>query len=139
LVFGVLFELCIEYSEDRSDVIIAQRYSVLSRMFLAKLEKAIAELPLIIKPSAEAVTALIMAVSNDRSFSAINASTDILKATAAIDLCKPYLALSVTSSAAAMVMSLGYNRLSTMQNDTEQQRQQKIYLACFRADTPLVL
>jgi hypothetical protein len=63
LVFGVLFELCIEYSEDRSDVVIAQRYSILSRMFLAKLEKAIAELPLIIKPSAEAVTALIMAVS----------------------------------------------------------------------------
>jgi hypothetical protein len=62
-----------------------------------------------------------------------------MQATAAIDLCKPYLALSVTSSAAAMVMSLGYNRLSTMQNDMEQQRQQKIYLACFRADTPLVL
>lgn len=63
LVFGVLFELCLEYSEDRSDVAVAQRYSVLARMFLAKLEKGIAELPLIIKPSSEAVTALIMAVS----------------------------------------------------------------------------
>jgi hypothetical protein len=63
LVFGVLFELCIEFSEDRSDAAVAQRYSILSRMFLAKLEKAIGELPLIMKPSTEAVTALIMAVS----------------------------------------------------------------------------
>jgi hypothetical protein len=63
LVFGVLFELCVEFSEDRSDAAVAQRYSVLARIFLAKLEKAIAELPLIMKPSAEAITALIMAVS----------------------------------------------------------------------------
>lgn len=63
LVFGVLFELCVEFSEDRSDAAVAQRYSTLARIFLAKLEKAIAELPLIMKPSAEAITALIMAVS----------------------------------------------------------------------------
>jgi hypothetical protein len=128
LVFGVLFELCIEYSEDRSDLEVAQRYSVLARMFLAKLEKAIAELPLIMKPSAEAVTALIMAVGFEFALQTTYAHADISKATAAIDLCKPYLALSVTSSAAAMVISLGYNRLSSMQADTEQQRQQKIYL-----------
>ena len=65
LVFAVLFELCIEFSEDRSDATVAQRYSVLARIFLAKLEKAIADLPLIMKPSAEAITALIMAVSCD--------------------------------------------------------------------------
>lgn len=69
LVFGVLFELCIEFSEDRSDAVVAQRYSVLARIFLAKLEKAIADLPLIMKPSAEAVTALIMAVSSGRIIS----------------------------------------------------------------------
>ena len=63
LVFGVLFELCMEYSEEGGNVALAQRYSVLTRMFLAKLEKAMAELPLIIKPSTEAVTALIIAVS----------------------------------------------------------------------------
>jgi hypothetical protein len=67
LVFGVLFELCVEFSEDRSDAAVAQRYSTLARIFLAKLEKAIAELPLIMKPSAEAITALIMAVSPDSS------------------------------------------------------------------------
>lgn len=69
LVFAVLFELCIEFSEDRSDAVVAQRYSVLARIFLAKLEKAIADLPLIMKPSAEAVTALIMAVSSGRIIS----------------------------------------------------------------------
>ena len=67
LVFSVLFELCIEFSEDRSDAAVAQRYSVLARIFLAKLEKAIADLPLIMKPSVEAITALIMAVSLDCS------------------------------------------------------------------------
>jgi hypothetical protein len=129
LVFSVLFELCIEFSEDRSDTAVAQRYSVLARIFLAKLEKAIAELPLIIKPSAEAVTALIMAVSPGFSTSPVSyTALTIEKATSAIDLCKPYLALSVTSQAASMVISLGYNRLSSMQNDTEQRRQQKIYL-----------
>ncbi|GAB7328847.1 hypothetical protein MBLNU13_g00726t3 [Cladosporium sp. NU13] len=67
LVFAVLFELCIEFSEDRSDAVVAQRYSVLARIFLAKLEKAIADLPLIMKPSAEAVTALIMALEGNIS------------------------------------------------------------------------
>jgi len=52
-----------EYSEVDGNVALAQRYSVLARIFLAKLEKAIAELPLVIKPSTEAVTALIIAVS----------------------------------------------------------------------------
>lgn len=68
LVFGVLFELCMEYSEEGGNVALAQRYSVLGRMFIAKLEKAIAELPLIIKPGTEAVTALIVAVSSILSF-----------------------------------------------------------------------
>jgi hypothetical protein len=63
LVFGVLFELCMEYSEESGNATLAQRYSDLTRIFLAKLEKAIAELPLMIKPSTEAVTALIIAVS----------------------------------------------------------------------------
>jgi hypothetical protein len=63
LVFGALFELCMEYSEEGDNAALAQRYSVLTRIFLAKLEKAISELPLVIKPSTEAVTALIIAVS----------------------------------------------------------------------------
>lgn len=64
LVFGILFELCIEYSENDKDTVQAKRYTVLARTFLAKLEKAISELPLIIAPSTEAVTSLIIGVSN---------------------------------------------------------------------------
>lgn len=79
LVFGILFELCIEFSEERSDVAVAQRYSVLARMFLSKLEHAITELPLIIKPSVEAVTALIIAVSSCSKLIFISEYTDILQ------------------------------------------------------------
>lgn len=64
LVFGILFELCIEYSENDKDTLQAKRYLVLARIFLARLEKAIGELPLIITPSTEAVTALIIGVSD---------------------------------------------------------------------------
>jgi hypothetical protein len=38
------------------------------------------------------------------------------------------MALSLTTTAASMVISLGYNRLSSMQSDTELVRQQKIYI-----------
>lgn len=65
LVFGMMFELCIEYSEDDRNASQAKRYSVLARIFLTKLEAAISELPLIIPPSSEAITALIIGVSND--------------------------------------------------------------------------
>lgn len=68
LVFGILFELCIEYSENDKDTMQAKRYTVLARTFLAKLEKAISELPLIIAPSTEAVTSLIIGVSNVNSY-----------------------------------------------------------------------
>jgi len=64
LVFGALFELCMEYSEEGGNPALAQRYSVLARKFLAKVEKAIAELPLMIKPSTESLTALIIGVSS---------------------------------------------------------------------------
>ena len=48
---------------------------------------------------------------------------------AAVELCKPHLATSLTSIAASMVLSLGYNRLSSMQSESDQQQQQqKIYL-----------
>jgi hypothetical protein len=47
---------------------------------------------------------------------------------AAIELCKPHLAMSLTSTAASMAISLGYNRLSSMQSESEQQQRQKIYL-----------
>jgi len=62
ITFGMLFTLCLEYSEDPGDPFLANRYTVLSRMFLAKLETAMSELPLILVPSAKAVNALVVAV-----------------------------------------------------------------------------
>lgn len=62
ITFGVLFTLCLEYSEDPGDPLLAYRYTVLSRIFLTKLETAISELPLILVPSAEAVSALVVSV-----------------------------------------------------------------------------
>jgi len=47
---------------------------------------------------------------------------------AAIELCKPHLAMSLTLTAALMAISLGYNRLSSMQSESEQQQRQKIYV-----------
>jgi hypothetical protein len=64
IAFGMLFMLCLEYSEDPGNLLLANRYTVLSRLFLAKLETAISELPLILVPSVEAVSALVISVRN---------------------------------------------------------------------------
>lgn len=110
LVFGVLFHLCLEYSEGTTDPLMGRRYSALAKVFSLSLQAAIASLPLVLAPSAEAIPALVVG------------------AISAIELCRPHLALALASTAARMVVFLGYNRLSSMQNDTEQERQHKIYL-----------
>lgn len=68
LVFGMMFQLCIEYSEDDRNASLATRYSVLARIFFTKFEAAISELPLIIPPSSEAITSLIIGVSSLSDF-----------------------------------------------------------------------
>jgi hypothetical protein len=45
-----------------------------------------------------------------------------------IEQCKPSIALSLTSTAASMAISLGYHRASTMKLDTVQERNEKIFL-----------
>lgn len=42
--------------------------------------------------------------------------------------CKPHLAQTLSAHAASMVLSLGYNRIATLQADTEHVRQSKILL-----------
>lgn len=69
LVFGIFFALCTEYSEDDTDPLLAERYMVLSEVYLGKLEAAISQLPLLITPSTEAVLALILSVSRVYIFS----------------------------------------------------------------------
>jgi len=63
LVFGVIFELCMEYSEDDKSPSLATRFSDLARKFIPLLKAAISGLPLIIQPSMEAVIAATIAVS----------------------------------------------------------------------------
>ena len=62
LVFGVIFELCIAYSEDEKNPSLADRFSGLARKFIPLLKAAISGLPLIIQPSMEAVIATTIAV-----------------------------------------------------------------------------
>jgi hypothetical protein len=56
------------------------------------------------------------------------ADTDTTQASLMIEQCKPTLALSLTSTAASMAMSLGYHRASTMKLDTVRERNEKILL-----------
>jgi hypothetical protein len=56
------------------------------------------------------------------------ADTDTVQASLMIEQCKPSVALSLTSTAASMVISLGYHRASTMKLDTVRERNEKIFL-----------
>jgi hypothetical protein len=65
LIFGVLFNLCKEFSFNDTDQASSKRYSDLATLFMAKLEVAVAELRLVILPSPEANEAFATAVSED--------------------------------------------------------------------------
>ncbi|KAK1021988.1 hypothetical protein LTS16_026087 [Friedmanniomyces endolithicus] len=109
-VYGLLWNLCTEFGDLEPDVAFAARCKGLARLFTARLEQAVAELKLIIPASAEAAYALAMAAG------------------IAVNQGKAHLALSLSSHAASMVLSLGYHRLSSMQSDTDYARQVKISL-----------
>ena len=86
----------------------AKRCRSLSAYFSAQLGHAVDDLRLIIPATAEAASALTIASG------------------AAMELCKPLMAQSLSSKAASIVLSLGYNRLSSMRSDEETARQVKI-------------
>jgi hypothetical protein len=46
----------------------------------------------------------------------------------AVDMCKPHLALYLTTIAVSLAVSLGYNRASSMLNDSAEVREQKLFL-----------
>ncbi|KAK0943842.1 hypothetical protein LTR29_004606 [Friedmanniomyces endolithicus] len=109
-VYGLLWNLCTEFGDLEPDVAFAARCKGLARLFTIRLEQAVTELKLIIPASAEAAYALAMAAG------------------IAVNRGKAHLALSLSSHAASMILSLGYHRLSTMQGDTDYARQVKISL-----------
>jgi hypothetical protein len=53
---------------------------------------------------------------------------NIAQASSAVELCRPYLALSLTSAAASMVVALGYHRSTSVEFDTAPERDRKIFL-----------
>jgi len=129
IAFGMLFMLCLEYSEDPGETLLANRYTALSRLFLTKLETELSKLPLILTPSMEAVSALTISVSH--RFALLHrhlTSTDIAQAAVAVDMCKPHFALYLTTIAVSLALSLGYNRMSSMLYDSVEEREQKLFL-----------
>ncbi|KAK5738434.1 hypothetical protein LTR17_005962 [Elasticomyces elasticus] len=109
-VYGILCNLCTELSGSDPDPAFATRCKGLGRVFTTRLEQAVNELKLMMPATAEAASALTMAAG------------------ISVDSYKPYLAQSLSSHAASMVISLGYHNLSTMQSDTVAERESKIAL-----------
>lgn len=64
LVFGVLYQICAENSEFGFANTSPERSQSLTKVFLAKLDAALAEARLLIPPSREAVEAFLIAVSS---------------------------------------------------------------------------
>lgn len=58
----------------------------------------------------------------------IDEDANISQASSAVELCRPYLALSLTSAAASMVIALGYHRSTSVEFDTAHERDRKIFL-----------
>lgn len=58
-----------------------------------------------------------------------------------LEMCKPWLALSLTSAAINMCQTLGYNRLSTQDpaNDPERQRKVFLFWSCYIYDRNISL
>lgn len=110
LVFSCLFNLCMEHSRGQLHNSVRQYYSALSRKFLAAFEDAVAKLPLIVSETSESITALIVAASS------------------AVALCRPQLALALTTAAASLVISLGYHRRSTLRSCSPEERDDKSLL-----------
>ncbi|KAK5726041.1 hypothetical protein LTR15_004232 [Elasticomyces elasticus] len=109
-VYGILCNLCTELSGSDPDPAFASRCKGLGRVFTTRLEQAVNELKLMMPATAEAASALTMAAG------------------ISVDSYKPYLAQSLSSHAASMVISLGYHNLSTMQSDTVEEQESKIAL-----------
>jgi hypothetical protein len=109
-VYGLLWNLCTELAGREANPHFSKRCEDLMRVFALELEHTVRQLPLIMPTTVEAASALGMAAS------------------VMVELCKPYMALSLSSTAASMVLSLGYHRSASMTSDTEAERQSKLLL-----------
>ena len=90
-VYGTLTNLAIGFSGQHRDAAFSKRCRILDAHFSIQAGRAVNSLKLIIPTTSEAASALTMASG------------------AAMELCRPLIAQSLSSKAASVVLSLGYN------------------------------
>jgi hypothetical protein len=113
LVYGVLYNLFIEFGNYPllgPKISAYREYATLSRI---QMETAMSQLDLFVPASYENILALLLAASY------------------AIELCKPSICWTLTSTAAGLCQNLGYHRLSSMKDDSEEERSAKLHVFWF--------
>ncbi|KAF1997763.1 hypothetical protein P154DRAFT_547189 [Amniculicola lignicola CBS 123094] len=113
LVYGVLHYL---FSEFASYPLLGRRvhnYRSYAAQSQTQLETAMSQLPIFLPASYENVLALLLASSY------------------AIELSKPTMCWALITNAAAMCMNLGYHRISSMKDDSEELRESKMHVFWF--------
>ncbi|KAF2676907.1 hypothetical protein K458DRAFT_424397 [Lentithecium fluviatile CBS 122367] len=110
LVFGVLYNLFTEFAcysvmDNR-----IENYRIHARTCKTQVEIAMSQLELYLPATYENILALLLA------------------STFAIEMCKPSLCWVMISNAAGLCQNLGYHRIQTMKDDTEDERMAKIHI-----------
>jgi hypothetical protein len=113
LVFGVLHSLFTEFAFYPQPVQKMEDYKRYSLQCKTHMETAMSQLDLFLPASYENILALLLSASY------------------AIELCKPSLCWIFTSTAASLCQNLGYHRISSMKDDTEEDRVIKIQIFWF--------
>lgn len=108
LVYGVLYNLFTEFNYYRIPGRNSTNYVQYSLQCKIQLQTAISQLELLMAPSYENIMALLLATSH------------------AVEMCKPSLCWLVNSTAIVQAQSLGYHRISTMKDDSPEERASKV-------------
>ncbi|KAF2108829.1 fungal-specific transcription factor domain-containing protein [Lophiotrema nucula] len=113
LVYGVLYNLFIEFAVYPLLGGRIHKFRQYGLQCRTHMEIAISQLDFFTAPTYENILALVLAASF------------------AVELCKPSLCWVMNSAAADLCQQLGYHRISTMKNDTEEERAAKIHVFWF--------
>ncbi|KAF1954350.1 hypothetical protein CC80DRAFT_476084 [Byssothecium circinans] len=113
LVFGVLYNLFVEFSNYPVLQNRVEGYRQHIQPCKTQFEIAISQLDLYLPATYENIVALLLASAF------------------AIELCKPSLCWVLITNAAGLAQNLGYHRIQTMANDTEDERSSKIQVFWF--------
>ncbi|KAF2870538.1 fungal-specific transcription factor domain-containing protein [Massariosphaeria phaeospora] len=111
LIFGVLQSLFIEFGS--FPMLGNENYRQYSNACRTQMELAMSQLDLCMPASYENALALLLSTSH------------------AIEACKPSLGWTMVSAAVGMCQTLGYHRIQTMKDDTEEDRSAKLHAFWF--------